>query len=138
MSASKKLNLEEDKTTVSGFVQNVSPIRTSRTNSRYFNAVVQTKRNKFNRIACFDVSKHSVLTDEHKPPLKLSDVQLVQSRIDSSKSEVLLNYKTKIEVCRTLDFNYKKSPDDEGKTGEKVKTLAEVQAIPEHNKVFIG
>lgn len=136
MSASKKIKIEEEKPSISGYVQNVSPIRTSRTNSRYFNAIVQTERNEYNRMACFDVGKHSVLVDASTAhtPLKLSDIQLVPSRIDASKSEVLLNHKTKVEVCRTLNFNFKKSPDDD-KDGEKVKSLTDVQATPEHNKV---
>ncbi|XP_061163774.1 uncharacterized protein LOC133187078 [Saccostrea echinata] len=139
MSAPKKIKIEEEKTSVSGYVQNVSPIRTSRTNSRYFNAIFQTERNEFNRAACFDVAKHSVLMDASQAhtPLKLLDVQLVPSRIDASKSEVLLNHKTKIEVCRTLNFNFKQSPNDDDKDGEKVKSLAEVQATPEHNKVAV-
>lgn len=137
MSASKKIKIDEEKPSISGYIQNVSPIRTSRTNSRYFNAVVQTERNEFNRVACFDIGKHSVLVDASstQTPLKLSDVQLVPSRLDASKSEVLLNHKTKVEVCRRLNFNFKKLPDED-KDGEKVKNLADVQATPEHNKVI--
>lgn len=46
--------------------------------------------------------------------------------IDFLKFEVLLNYKIKIEVCRILDFNYKKFLDDKDKMGEKVKIFVEV------------
>jgi hypothetical protein len=114
MSAPKKLKTEEEKTCVSGFIHNISPIRTSRTNAKYFNAIVQTQRNEHNRVACFDIGKHSLLLEasQAQTPLKFSDVQLVPSRIDSAKMEVLLNNRSKIEVCRSLNFNFKKPEED--------------------------
>lgn len=94
MSSAKKIKLEE-KTTVSGFIQHVSPVKTSRTNNRYFNATLQIQRDTFSKVACFDPSKHSMLVEASnaRTSLKLNDVQIVPSKFDSSKSEVLVNYK---------------------------------------------
>lgn len=139
MSASKKIKLEE-KTSVCGFIQHVSPIKTSRTNNKYFNATVQVQRDTFKKVACFDVMKHSTLVEasQARTPLQLTDVQIVPSRLDSAKTEVLVNYKSRVEVSRQLSFSYQKSTeDDHDSAGEKFKTLKEVQNTPEFNKVFL-
>jgi hypothetical protein len=61
-------------------------VKTSRTNSKYFNATVQIQRDTFSKVACFDVGKHSTLVEASnaKTPLKLNDVQIVPSRVDST------------------------------------------------------
>lgn len=137
MSSAKKIKLEE-KTTVSGFIQHVSPVKTSRTNNRYFNATLQIQRDTFSKVACFDPSKHSVLVEASnaRTPLKLNDVQIVPSKFDSSKSEVLVNYKTEVEVCRELAFTYQRKEIDDT-AGEKTRTIQEIQNIPEYNKVTL-
>lgn len=114
MSSAKKIKLEE-KTTVSGFIQHVSPVKTSRTNNRYFNATLQIQRGTFSKVARFDPSKHSMLVEASnaRTPLKLNDVQIVPSKFDSSKSEVLVNYKTEVEVCRELAFTYQRKEIDD-------------------------
>jgi hypothetical protein len=105
MSATKKIKLEE-KASICGFIQNVSPVKISRTNSRYFNATVQVQRDTFSKVDCFDVERHSTLVEASnaRTPLKLEDVQIVPSCIESFKTEVLMNYKTRVEVCRELYF----------------------------------
>lgn len=101
----KKIKLEE-KASICGFTQNVSPVKTSRTNSRYFNACVQVQRDTFSKVACFDVGKHSTLMEASnaRTPLKLTDVQIVPSRVDASKTEVLINYRTKVEYMQGIEF----------------------------------
>lgn len=132
----KKIKLEE-KASICGFIQNVSPVKTSQTNSRYFNACVQVQRDTFSKVACFDVGKHSTLMEASnaRTPLKLTDVQIVPSRVDSSNTEMLINYRTKVEVCRELNFSYKKLTTDES-AGEKKKSILDVQSTPEYNKVW--
>ena len=66
-----------------------------------------------------------------RTPLKLTGVQIVPSKFDSSKSEVLVNHKTKIEVCRQL--SYQKLTNDDGMVDKK-KTVKEVENTPEYNK----
>ena len=134
--SAKKLKLEEEKNCVSGFIQHVSPMKTSRMNTLYFNATIQYQRDTFRKVACFDSSKHSTLMEASnaRTPLKLTDVQIVPSKFDSSKSEVLVNHKTKIEVCRQLSFAYQQSTNDDG-MGDKKKTVKEVENTPEYNKV---
>ena len=100
-------------------------------NTLYFNATIQYQRDTFRKVACFDSSKHSTLMEA--TILKLTDVQIVPSNFDSSKSEVLVNHKTKIEVCRQLSFAYQKSTNDDG-MGDKKKTVKEVENTPEYNK----
>lgn len=67
--------------------------------------------------------------------LKLTDVQIVPSRVDASKTEVLINNKTKVDVYRglTLCWNLTK----EESVGEKKKSILDVQSTPEYNKVFV-
>lgn len=131
-----KIKLEE-KASICGFIQNVSPVKTSQTNSRYFNACVQVQRDTFSKVACFDVGKHSTLMEasNRRTPLKLTDVQIVPSRVDSSNTEMLINYRTKVEVCRELNFSYEKLTTDES-AGEKKKSILDVQSTPEYNKVW--
>lgn len=71
MSASKKLKLEEDKTTVSGFVQNVSPIRTS---GRILGTSMQSFKPKEmslteSPVSMFQNTQYLRMLVEHKPPL---------------------------------------------------------------------
>lgn len=101
----KKIKLEE-KASICGFTQNVSSVKTSRTNSIYFNACVQVQRDTFSKVACFDVGKHSTLMEASnaRTPLKLTDVQIVPSRVDASKTEVLINYRTKVKYMQGIEF----------------------------------
>lgn len=70
-----------------------------------------------------------------RTPLTLN-VQIVPSKFDSSKSEVLMNYKTREEVCRELAFTYQRKEMDDT-AGEKTRTIQEIQNISEYHKVTI-
>lgn len=71
-----------------------------------------------------------------RTPLTLNDVQIVPSKFDSSKSEVLVNYKTREEVCRELALTYQRKEMDDI-AGEKTRTIQEIQNISEYHKVTI-
>lgn len=113
----KKIKLEE-RASICDFIQNVSPVKTSWTNIRY--------------VACFDVGKHSTLMEASNAriPLKLTDVEIVPSRVDAFQSEVLIIYRTKVELCRELTFSYQKLTTDKS-AGEKKKIILDAQSTPE-------
>uniref|UniRef100_K1QWP4 Uncharacterized protein n=1 Tax=Magallana gigas TaxID=29159 RepID=K1QWP4_MAGGI len=84
-----------------------------------------------------DPGKGGTVNFEHGP---LTPGQEIVYRLESysAKTEVLVNYKSRVEVSRQLSFSYQKSTeDDHDSAGEKFKTLKEVQNTPEFNKVAV-
>lgn len=52
MSAAKKARVEEEPSEIMGYIHNVSPIKLSRNNNKYFNAVFQDHE-KYSDLVCF-------------------------------------------------------------------------------------
>ena len=57
MPMAKRQKLEEEE--VSGYIHAVSPIKTSARNTKYFDAKLQVESDVYQKMMCFDPSKHS-------------------------------------------------------------------------------
>ncbi|KAK9979869.1 hypothetical protein ABG768_013277, partial [Culter alburnus] len=60
-----------------GYFHSVSPMKTSKTNSRYFNAVVQTARQEYHDAVIFTPEKYNsiVAAERSKTPVKLKNAR---------------------------------------------------------------
>uniref|UniRef100_A0A8W8NTQ5 Uncharacterized protein n=1 Tax=Magallana gigas TaxID=29159 RepID=A0A8W8NTQ5_MAGGI len=65
MAAPKKIKLDEQSIEVEGYVHNVSPLKVSRNNNNYFNAIFQ-EEGKYTDLVCFVQDYNSVLKDIEK------------------------------------------------------------------------
>ena len=119
---------------VTGYLHEVSPIKISKANNSYFVGKLQTDTNVFQKMVCFDQTKHSSFHEATaaKTPVKICNVKNVQSREDSSKIDVLVNAKSQMHVVRNLNFQH--HLDDS--VADDNKTLEEILHIPEKNKVM--
>lgn len=60
----RKFDLEEEQS-VEGYIHSVSPIKTSKNNNRYFNAVVQ-ESDKFTDLVSYKADLHEKMEDMEK------------------------------------------------------------------------
>ena len=77
-SSAKRLKVHHDETSVSGFIHSVSAIQLSRrTQTPYFNFVVQTTRKEFHRGVAYSPEKHASFQQAAtlKSPVKLQNVR---------------------------------------------------------------
>jgi hypothetical protein len=65
MSASKRPRLENSTEEMFGYIHNVSPMKLSRNNNSYFNAILQEKE-KYNDVVCFVPEYQQILTEMEK------------------------------------------------------------------------
>lgn len=65
MSAAKKARVEEKPSEIMGYIHNVSPIKLSRNNNKYFNAVFQDHE-KYSELVCFVPEYNQILTEMQK------------------------------------------------------------------------
>jgi hypothetical protein len=70
MATPKKIKLldsrpNDDEIDIEGYIHDVTPVKTSRNNNKYFNAVVQQKE-KFTDMVCYRSDLHDKMTDLQK------------------------------------------------------------------------
>jgi hypothetical protein len=65
MSAPKKQRVEDSGKEILGYIHNVSPIKLSRKNNKYFNAVLQEKE-KYSDVVCFVPEYQHIMTEMEK------------------------------------------------------------------------
>ncbi|XDV52420.1 hypothetical protein PO909_021149 [Leuciscus waleckii] len=72
----KKTDISENDPIV-GYFHGVSPIKTSRKNTRYFNATVQTARQEYHQAVFFTPEKYNsiVTAQKNKTPVKLNNAR---------------------------------------------------------------
>ena len=131
----RKLEADKDLTNVAkGFVQQISPVKQGN-RAAYFDGYIQTNTNHFKRFICFDKEKHEVLhlAAVNQSPLKLTEVREVPSRIDATKTDIIVNNRSKVEVGK-LDFMYTRKQEE---TNARL-TVLEIQKVPEKNQVYIN
>lgn len=127
-----------DGNAVSGYIQDVSPIKISAKNYPYFQGIIQTDTDVYRKIVCFDVQKHGNLNQAHlsKTPVKLQRVNFAPNKEDASKSDILINQRSTINTG-SLNFQFYQQPEKEsGKTQGK-KTVLAINNIPEKNSVSL-
>ena len=91
-----------------GYLHNLSPIKTSKSNNQYFDLQIQTS-NEVYRTVCFSPDKHSLLKRklESSSPIKIHKYQLKKNE-RSGENDLILNKRTKIEDPddSETDFDY--------------------------------
>ncbi|XP_070564414.1 uncharacterized protein [Ptychodera flava] len=95
---------------VEGFIVNVSPLKTSAKNAKYFNGVIQTQREQYQNIVCFSPDKHEVFTSllKSKSPIKLQNVDFIPSRANPSVSDIQVSKRSGFQGVQQLSFSMKK------------------------------
>ncbi|KAK3107898.1 hypothetical protein FSP39_024678 [Pinctada imbricata] len=93
--AGTKRKFEEDALTKTGYVSSLSPIKISNNNNKYFDGVLQTDSDVYQRMACFDVSLYAEMSraNQQRSPIKVVNCKEVYNRLHAKKTDVLLNYK---------------------------------------------
>ena len=91
-----------------GYLHNLSPIKTSKSNNQYFDLQFQTS-NEVYRTVCFSPDKHPPLKRklESSSPIKIHKYQLKKNE-RSGENDLILNKRTKIEDPddSEKDFDY--------------------------------
>ena len=90
---------------LAGFIHNVSPLKVSKNNNKYFDADFQDGSSEYKRLVCFDSRKHNTLSEAEKArkALCFSNVKLGMNLKDSTKTDIILNDRSTIQVrflCR--------------------------------------
>ena len=104
----KQPRIEPTENEISGYLQEVSPIKTSRKNNLYFDGTIQIGRAEYQHFVCFDAAKQSSFSTTAMSPVKLTDIQLVPSQRQAYVTDVLTKSQSTMEVKKSLAFPYKK------------------------------
>ena len=97
-----------------GYLHNLSPMKTSKSNNQYFDLQIQTS-NEVYRTVCFSPDKHPLLKRklESSSPIKIHKYQLKKNE-RSGENDLILNKRTKIED--------QGNPSSEGKNFDKTRS----------------
>ncbi|CAC5411688.1 unnamed protein product [Mytilus coruscus] len=120
---------------ISGYLVEVSPIKTSQQNNKHFDGTINSNRKTCQHFVYFDVSKHCQFrsASTQKSPVKLQRISEVPSKRDASQNDVLVKRTSSLNVLRSLDFSCKEQPKE---TSEQC-TLEKIQNLPEKSKVNV-
>ena len=121
-----------------GYICDVSPPMIAANNRKYFIGMFQRSSSRYEKFVCFDKEKHGTLSAAcaAHTPLKLVNTRSVPSRMDSTKTEIILNDKTAIEVARNLNFSNK--PYKQEKSASSITSLENLSTVAEYNKVLLS
>lgn len=131
MATGNKLVKRETDNEIEGFLQNVSPIKTSKKNNLYFDGTIQTGRTEYKHFVCFDTNKQSAFAAADKSPVKLKDISLTPSQREANSSDVIVKKHSTMEIKKNVDFPYKirETPTS------TMTTVANCLEMPAYNKV---
>ncbi|MES9903983.1 MAG: hypothetical protein ABW168_15075 [Sedimenticola sp.] len=119
---------ENEDNEVDGYLHEVSPIKMSRSNNRYFNAKIQTDRERYSELVCFDIGRHPVMKTaaEKLTPVKLQEIREVPSQKKGGSTDILVNHRSILTVTKHLKFQARiPKPSDELEMEiKKIKNIA--------------
>ncbi|CAC5416139.1 unnamed protein product [Mytilus coruscus] len=97
-----------------GYLHDISPIKTSKNNTRYFNATLQN-RDEFHRLVCFSPDKLSAFTNAEKikSPLKLTNIAMVPSVTETGKIDIKVSRFSNLNIVEKLPFRRRKLDFDD-------------------------
>ncbi|VDI03381.1 Hypothetical predicted protein [Mytilus galloprovincialis] len=97
-----------------GYLHDISPIKTSKNNTRYFNATLQN-RDEFHRLVCFSLDKLSAFTnaEKMKSPLKLTNIAMVPSVSETGKIDIKVSRFSNLNIVDKLPFKRRKLDFDD-------------------------
>ncbi|KAK0151769.1 hypothetical protein N1851_006870 [Merluccius polli] len=119
--------------TVVGHLHSVSPIKTSRQNARYFEAMLQTGREEYNRVVCFASEKRTQFLQaaENSQAVKLVGTRKGVSYSNPGGYDILVSSHSRLDVAGDLSFP-RRVPRDTDRM-----TIAEVLALGPRQRVGV-
>lgn len=124
---------------LSGFVHDLTPIKVSKTNSKYFNCVLQTNTSEYTKLVCFDSVKRALFENavQTKSPVKLKEVKQVPSRENSNSTDVLVNSRSDVQSIKASKLDFKFNPKSQELKTKEIR-LKHVQTLPEKTLVCMN
>ena len=88
-----------------GYLTKVSPLKISRTNNQYCNAVLETQHRNYSVVA-FVPEKHQFCVEAAKmnSPVKISNFKFVKSRLSAESLDIQISKSTSMEMLKKIDF----------------------------------
>ncbi|XP_056613837.1 uncharacterized protein LOC130429354 [Triplophysa dalaica] len=113
---------------ISGYIHDVSPVKTSKRNNKYFNAVCQNGRDEYHDIVVFTADKHGTFTSAagNKTAIKMNNVK---RELKNQDYVIMCNRQTTIDVTN-LTFEYRKNKMTTQLTIAQLKEMDSHQMIP--------
>ena len=77
---------------ISGYIQNISPLKRSKKNVEYFTAVLQNQENQFDKLVCFSPSKKAKMEKSclERSPVKIQGAKRTPSKFKPFDNEILV------------------------------------------------
>ncbi len=100
---------KSNSSSINGFLHDVTKIKTSRNNTRYFNAVLQHKET-FHRLVCFSPDKQTTFASaaDMASPVKLTNIQRVPSLQEAGRIDIKFNKSSDLNMEETVPFKRRK------------------------------
>ena len=120
-----------------GYLHNLSPIKTSKSNNQYFDLQIQTSKEIY-RTVCFSPDKHPLLKRklESSSPVKIHKYQLKKNE-RSGENDLILNKRTKIEDPDDSETDFDYVPVKTEATQAKDATTEEIHNGEAHTLINI-
>ena len=92
---------------VSGYVQNISPLKRSKKNVEYFTAVLQNQEQSYDKLVCFSPTKKAKLEKAslEKSPIKIEGVKRSLSKFKPFDNEILVGEENVVTDTK-LDYPF--------------------------------
>ena len=96
---------------VEGYLHSISPVKISKNQNRYFNAMLQTDDNSYKDLVCFAADRRNELRSlqETKSPVKICNVTLTPGKRRSTSQDIQIDKRSKI--CSTALHFQHATPD---------------------------
>ncbi|XP_067278206.1 uncharacterized protein [Pseudorasbora parva] len=120
----------QDDNSISGYLHSISPIKISRANNRYFNAILQVSRNEYHDTVVFAMDKHDTFSTaaKNKTPVKLKNAKKSISIRDKEDFDVQYVRDTTIEVTE-VPFPHKPPQNTSTLTIQEIKSMTSRKLI---------
>ena len=117
---------------VSGYIHKVSPVKTSKRQNRYFNAIIQTAEDEFHDIVCFNADRRNQLKslEDTKAAVKISNITKTPGKRTSNSDDIQIDKRAKITSV-ALDF-----PSTTPSVSRTVQ-IQDIKTINSHQQVCI-
>ncbi|XP_062597153.1 uncharacterized protein LOC134258618, partial [Saccostrea cucullata] len=132
-----KLIVKSDETpaeNIQGYVHEVSPLKTSKNNNKYFNAKFQDNES-FLDMVCYrsDLLEQMKELEKNRTPVMLQKIGKAISLTKPGKFDVKILKDTRIAPCKKLDFRFENPPESE------VTSIADIKDhVLEYAKVTVA
>jgi len=105
----KRQSTDDAATSITGFLEDVSPIKISKNNTRYFNAVLQ-HRDEFHKVVCFNGDQQPMFVNavKMKSPVKLTNIQKVPSIQEAGKLDIKISRSSQLHIVESVPFKRRK------------------------------